>query len=77
MASALAIRVLLHPGGPYIKIPLGGRIPSLRNAYGKTKRRKKDIRGGDAWYSSEDEKGLFDTTTDNLSTVSPNLNLLV
>ena len=32
VASALAIRVLLQPGGPYIKIPLGGRIPILVNA---------------------------------------------
>ena len=33
VASALATRVLLQPGGPYIRIPLGGRIPSRWNAY--------------------------------------------
>lgn len=32
VASALATRVLLQPGGPYIRIPLGGRIPSRWNA---------------------------------------------
>jgi hypothetical protein len=32
VANALAINVLLHPGGPYNKMPLGGRIPNLINA---------------------------------------------
>lgn len=32
VASALATRVLLQPGGPYIRIPWGGRIPSRWNA---------------------------------------------
>ena len=32
VANARATRVLLHPGGPYIRIPLGGLIPSRLNA---------------------------------------------
>lgn len=34
VASALAINVLLQPGGPYNKMPLGGRMPMRSNASG-------------------------------------------
>ena len=34
VASALAISVLLQPGGPYNNTPLGGDIPILWNASG-------------------------------------------
>lgn len=33
-ARALAISVLPVPGGPYIKHPLGGLMPTLLNNYG-------------------------------------------
>lgn len=33
-AKALANRVLLHPGGPKSRIPLGGLIPSFLNLSG-------------------------------------------
>lgn len=34
VARALAIRVLLQPGGPYNNMPLGGRMPRRENASG-------------------------------------------
>ena len=34
VAKAFAINVLLHPGGPYNKVPFGGVIPSLLNDSG-------------------------------------------
>lgn len=34
VASALAINVLLQPGGPYNRIPFGGRMPIRSNASG-------------------------------------------
>ncbi len=34
VANALAINVLLHPGGPYNKVPLGGVIPRRLKASG-------------------------------------------
>ena len=33
MATALAIMVLLQPGGPYRRTPFGGVIPSLEKAW--------------------------------------------
>lgn len=33
-AKALAIKVLPVPGGPYIKHPFGGLMPTLLNNYG-------------------------------------------
>jgi hypothetical protein len=34
VARALAISVLLQPGGPYRRMPRGGRIPIRLNASG-------------------------------------------
>lgn len=34
VANALAVNVLLHPGGPYNRIPLGGATPNLVNVSG-------------------------------------------
>ena len=35
LAKALAIMVLEHPGGPYIKTPFGGAMPIFTNISGK------------------------------------------
>ena len=35
VATALAINVLEHPGGPYSSTPLGGRMPMVVNSSGR------------------------------------------